>query len=425
MKTLFRFVTICSLLFSAFSAAAHASDLPLVGDAHVNATRTTTNYGTSSNLYVGNGNTSYLQFDTSALPTGTTSGQVSKATLLVFVNRVNTASSVTVSLVSSAWTEAGVTYATKPTTGTAFTTFSPATPGTYIAIDVTSAVQGWVAGTSPNFGLALGSAAGDVLFDAKENDQTAHAARLDVTLTTTQPTLGGGSVSYGTGTTGSVSVNNGNPLAPVISATLPTAVQSLAVSSTTGNTTASVTVDTTTTPTIPKITVNFPVAGASAGSAYPNVELNTTVVTTQTLPTNTSLSNGSLIAFSATNNTLAALTGGNTWDGSTFTVGTTGAGAYQFNVQMHALSTANASTFYAIAFYLDRNGDGVGGAPGYVSTYYTLNSGAAGERNNSVLTNTLFLAAGDKIRFYGSASSSTLVNTTTDGSSNLTITRIL
>src|ERR1700685_3759338 len=63
----------------------YAADMPLTGDAHVNTAHASTNYGSLSNLYVGNGNTAFLQFDLSALPSGTTSAQISRATLTVFV----------------------------------------------------------------------------------------------------------------------------------------------------------------------------------------------------------------------------------------------------------------------------------------------------------------------------------------------------
>ena len=261
-----RFAATCFALLIAV-ATASATDLPLVGDAHVNSTRTTTNYGTSSNLYVGGGNTSFVQFDTMQLPAGTTSSQVSKATLLVFVNRVNASAAVSVNAVTSPWSEGAVTFANMPTvSSTVSGTFTPTTAGVYIAVDVTALVQGWVSGTTANNGIALTSASGNVLFDSKENDQTAHPARLNVTLSTTLPTISGGGISYGTGSTGSISVNNSNPLAPVITATLPTVVQSIAVASSTGNATPSVTVDNTTTPTTPKITVNFPAAAASTSS---------------------------------------------------------------------------------------------------------------------------------------------------------------
>jgi hypothetical protein len=162
--------------------AAHATDAVLTGDASVNSAHPTTNYGSLSNLYVGNGNTSLLQFDLSVLPSGTAASQVSKATLRLYVNRVNSAGSVTVSPVSSAWTESAVTYSNAPTIGSSVATFTPSNPGTFISVDVTSLVQGWVTTPASNYGLALTSAAANVLFDSKENDETAHVARLDITL---------------------------------------------------------------------------------------------------------------------------------------------------------------------------------------------------------------------------------------------------
>src|ERR1700733_11275748 len=80
----------------AFSAA-HATDVPLVGDAHVNSARSTTNFGPLANLNVGNGYSSFLQFDLTTLPSGVTASQISHATLTVFVNRVNAAGMVSLS----------------------------------------------------------------------------------------------------------------------------------------------------------------------------------------------------------------------------------------------------------------------------------------------------------------------------------------
>ena len=174
------------LAASVFATAASATDLPLTGDASVNATRSTTNYGSVSNLYVGNGNMSYLQFSLGTLPAGTTSGQVSKATLLVYVNRVNTSGSVSINTCTTTWAEATVTSATAPTCTSQAATFTPTVAGAYYAIDVTALVQSWVSGTA-NDGVSLTSASGDLLLDSKENDQTAHPAKLDVTLTNQGP----------------------------------------------------------------------------------------------------------------------------------------------------------------------------------------------------------------------------------------------
>ena len=164
-------------------SAAHATDVALTGDAHVSLTRSTTNFGTLANLYVGNGNTALLQFDLSTLPAGLTAGQISRATLTVFVNRVNTGGTVSLSPVTSAWSESAVTYATIPAIGPPVNGFTAATAGQYVTLDVTSLVQGWVTAPATNFGLALTSTVANVLLDSKENDETGHAATLDITVT--------------------------------------------------------------------------------------------------------------------------------------------------------------------------------------------------------------------------------------------------
>ncbi|WP_158793455.1 DNRLRE domain-containing protein [Granulicella sp. L60] len=166
-----------------FSPAAHATNVALTGDAHVSMTRSTTNFGTLSNLYVGNGNTALLQFDLSTLPAGLTSSQVAHATLTVFVNRVNSGGAVNLAPVTSAWNESAVTYATIPAIGAPVNGFTAANAGQYITLDVTSLVQGWVTAPATNFGLALTSTAANLLLDSKENDETGHAASLDITVT--------------------------------------------------------------------------------------------------------------------------------------------------------------------------------------------------------------------------------------------------
>ncbi|HZL26672.1 MAG TPA: DNRLRE domain-containing protein, partial [Acidobacteriaceae bacterium] len=166
----------------AFSVA-HATAVPLVGDAHVNTARSTTNFGTLANLYVGNGNSAFLQFDLTSLPAGVTASQVAHASLTVFVNRVNSAGMVSLSPVTSAWSESTVTAATAPSIGTATSAFTASMAGQYVTIDVTALVQGWVTTPASNFGFALTSSAANILLDSKENDETGHAAILDITIT--------------------------------------------------------------------------------------------------------------------------------------------------------------------------------------------------------------------------------------------------
>jgi hypothetical protein len=76
---------LCGSVFFFNLSGAFALDAILKSDASVNAAHGSSNYGALSNLYVGNRNTTFLQFDLTTLPAGTLSSQVSHATLIVFV----------------------------------------------------------------------------------------------------------------------------------------------------------------------------------------------------------------------------------------------------------------------------------------------------------------------------------------------------
>jgi hypothetical protein len=115
-----------------FLTSAYAAQVTLTGDASVSSTRTATNFGTLANLYVGNGNSAFLQFDLSQLPAGITAGQISMATLTLFINRVNAAGTINVAPVTSAWSESTITYSTAPSTGAASTSFAASTAGVYV-----------------------------------------------------------------------------------------------------------------------------------------------------------------------------------------------------------------------------------------------------------------------------------------------------
>jgi hypothetical protein len=164
-------------------AAARAAQVTLTGDAHVNAARPSTNFGSLANLYVGSGNVTLLQYDLTSLPAGTTSSQIARASLTLFVNRITTPGTVSLSTATSAWTESAVTSASAPSIGGQVATITPGVSGTYITYDVTAVVQNWITTPAGNFGFALQSANGLILFDSKENDETGHAPALDITIT--------------------------------------------------------------------------------------------------------------------------------------------------------------------------------------------------------------------------------------------------
>ncbi len=156
-----------------------------MADAHVSSARPDANSGTISNLHVGAGYTSLLQFDLRALPSGTTSAQVAKAVLRLYCNQAGTPGAVDLRSVNASWGEYSVTFNTLPALGGVAQTAQVSGAGMYVTYDVTALVQGWIASPATNNGLALTAAAADVQFDSKENDLTAHPAALDIVLTST------------------------------------------------------------------------------------------------------------------------------------------------------------------------------------------------------------------------------------------------
>ncbi len=160
----------------------------LVADTHVNAALPAMNSGAISNVNVGGGFTGLLQFDLSLLPSGTSSAQISRAVLRVYVNRMDTPGLVSLTPVTSGWGEYSVTYQTIPALGAVTQIFSVSQAGSYVAVDVTSLVRSWVAAPATNFGVALTAGTAVLQLDSKENDLTSHPAELDLALVAQGPT---------------------------------------------------------------------------------------------------------------------------------------------------------------------------------------------------------------------------------------------
>ncbi|MBS1799037.1 MAG: collagen-like protein [Acidobacteria bacterium] len=178
---------LAAALLVAADMAAIAVEPVLIADTHVNSARPTANSGAISNLNVGGGYTALLQFDLGTLPSGTTSSQISRALLRLYCNRADTPGLVSVQPVGASWGEYSVTFNTLPQLGAAQQVMSVAQAGTYVWVDVTAMVQGWVAAPSSNNGLALTAGTASVQFDSKENDLTGHAPLLDVVLVSQGP----------------------------------------------------------------------------------------------------------------------------------------------------------------------------------------------------------------------------------------------
>ncbi len=183
------FAVLASILLSVGSAT--AATLNVTDDASVNLAQTGQNLGASTSLYArntGSGGTrsAFVRFDLSALPSGT---RVDRAVLRLFVNRVDDAGDLDVFVVTSAWSEDTLTAATQPSLeGTPVETvgIGAADQAGYVLVDVTGAVNDWLAGSKANHGLALLPASSGSLrieIDSKEDTSTGHVAELEVLRT--------------------------------------------------------------------------------------------------------------------------------------------------------------------------------------------------------------------------------------------------
>ena len=170
--------------------------------------------------------------------------------------------------------------------------------------------------------------------------------------------------------------------------------------------------------------------GGSSASAYPNIEVRSAYSTQQSITGLFNTATFNTLTFPTTNGANATLTGGNTWDGTTFTVGTTGAGWYQITGQFVGVASgSNAVTTVGYQVVVDRNNAfgttaTVGTYPFCISTYNSSTSSSI-LKNVSTLSNVVYLAAADVLNLRAQSwSTSTAANTSTDGSSNIQITRL-
>ncbi|HZQ44112.1 MAG TPA: DNRLRE domain-containing protein [Acidobacteriaceae bacterium] len=173
---------VCALICALAVPSAVAVQATLLADTHVSSAQPDINSGTLSNLNVGGGYATLIQFDLGVLPSGTTASQITRATLRLYCNLATTPGAVFVTPVNAPWGEYSVTYNTLPATGSSIGSAQVPAAGQFITIDVTSAVQSWVTTPSSNNGLALTSSTAVLQFDSKENDQTSHAPELEIAL---------------------------------------------------------------------------------------------------------------------------------------------------------------------------------------------------------------------------------------------------
>jgi len=128
----------------------------------------------------------YIKFDLSRLPEGTTGDQVKKATVRLFVSGFTHSGSFDVQRVASSWDEETLTGETLPRLGMIDVTgvrVARNSRGHYLIFDITALVKDWVNQAQPNYGIAL-VPVGDisVAFDSKENTTNSHDPELNIVL---------------------------------------------------------------------------------------------------------------------------------------------------------------------------------------------------------------------------------------------------
>lgn len=179
----------------AVAVPVRAADVPAVADTYTSTALPANNFGALGNVNVGGGATGLVRFDLSTLPSGTTGSAVARATLFLYVNKVNAPGALDITAALNGWTESAVTQSSTPGAGAPVATgLSTAAAGQWIAVDVTSIVRTWVDLPSSNFGFTLAPAASapstSVILDSKENTLTSHGAHLDITLSGPQGPAG-------------------------------------------------------------------------------------------------------------------------------------------------------------------------------------------------------------------------------------------
>jgi len=181
---------------------------PLTDDTYTSSSSPASNFGGESVLRLSATTTTFLKFDLTTLPgcaaTCPTGSDVAKASLTVFVNKVNAPGSFDVKPVTGAWAEGTLTQAAAPALGAVEVAAVPVgAPWEFVTVDVTGLVQDWLDG-APNQGVALvpNGAGLSARLDSKENRITSHQAVLDIVLVGPEGPTGPTGATGATGPTG-------------------------------------------------------------------------------------------------------------------------------------------------------------------------------------------------------------------------------
>ncbi len=206
MKVAKRFFRSAIALLGVLPVAVVSQSLPLTQDSYV-VPGSSANYGSAATLNVGGtgSEAAVLQFDLSTLPTATTAANVSKAVLVLFMNKVGAGGAINISVAYGPWTEAAVNGSNAPVAGAAVVSgLTVPAASSFLYVDATAAVQSWLTGAANSGFLITPIGNVNIAFDSKESTTTSHAAVLQVTLVNQGPPgpAGAGGATGPAGSTG-------------------------------------------------------------------------------------------------------------------------------------------------------------------------------------------------------------------------------
>jgi hypothetical protein len=175
-------------------ATSYADTLNVTEDAYTKADKPDENKGDEKTIEVKDeaddkDRIGYVQFDFSTLPDGLFAEEVVKASLRVWVEKVDNPGTISISLIDEDWDEHTIMPDTAPSISPTPVSFAVtgADESHFVTVDITELVQDWVAGYADNYGIALESNDGaKVKFGAKETENE-HEMQIEVALGETGP----------------------------------------------------------------------------------------------------------------------------------------------------------------------------------------------------------------------------------------------